>query len=97
MYDDNTIAKSAAVFTALSNESRLRILLMVAETDRPLHIKAVASQLKLDYGAIYRHVEILEKANLIKIYEVGRSRVLSLKSADTIQKLVEQARKIKEE
>ena len=97
MYDDNTIAKSVAVFTALSNESRLRILLMVAETDRPLHIKAVASQLKLDYGAIYRHVEILEKANLIKIYEVGRSRVLSLKSADTIQKLVEQARKIKEE
>ena len=97
MNDDNTIAKSAAVFTALSNESRLRILLMVAETDRPLHIKAVASQLKLDYGAIYRHVEILEKANLIKIYEVGRSRVLSLKSADTIQKLVEQARKIKEE
>jgi DNA-binding transcriptional ArsR family regulator len=97
LYDDDTIAKSVAVFTALSNESRLRILLMVAETDRPLHIKAVATQLKLDYGAIYRHVEILEKANLIKIYDVGRSRVLSLKSADTIQKFVEQARKIKEE
>ena len=97
MYDNDTITKSATVFTALGNESRLRILLMLAETDRPLHIKAVARQLGLDYGAIYRHVEILEKANLIKIYEVGRSRVLSPKSVDVIQKFVEQAKKIKEE
>ena len=97
LYDEDTLSKSATVFTALSNVSRLKILLMLSETDRPLHIKAVARQLKLDYGTIYRHVEILERANLIKIYEVGRSRVLTPKSVDVIKQFVEQAKKIKEE
>ena len=65
------------VFNALGNPTRLKILRLVTDTRRPLHIKAVARALKMDYGAVYRHIDVLEKANLVQIFEVGRSRVLS--------------------
>ena len=65
------------VFNALGNPTRLKILRLVADTKRPLHIKAVARALKKDYGAVYRHIEVLERAQLVHIFEVGRSRVLS--------------------
>jgi ArsR family transcriptional regulator len=66
------------IFNALGNPVRLRILLMVQNTRRPLHIKAISRELKVDYAAVYRHVEILREAGLLEIFEVGRSRVLSL-------------------
>ncbi len=67
----------AEVFSALANPTRLEILSMIEQTKRPLHIKAVARELKMDYAAVYRHVDVLKKAGLIQVFEVGRSRVLS--------------------
>ena len=65
------------MFAALGNTVRLRILLMLMDSKKPLHITAVASNLKMDYGGVYRHVEVLRNAGLLQVYEVGRSRVLS--------------------
>ncbi|MEM3061669.1 MAG: winged helix-turn-helix domain-containing protein, partial [Candidatus Bathyarchaeia archaeon] len=78
MYSKENFEKISNFFNALGNPTRLRILIMVIETQKPLHIKAVSKNLKMDYATIYRHVEVLKKANLIKIFEVGRSRVLSI-------------------
>jgi len=64
-------------FSALGNIVRLRILLMLMDSKKPLHITAVASNLKMDYGGVYRHVEVLRNAGLLQVFEVGRSRVLS--------------------
>lgn len=87
----------ALVFKALGNESRLEILSIINETKRPLHIKAVAKNLKMDYASIYRHVEILKNVGLVEIYEVGRSRVLSLLHADLLNQIFVLARKIEHE
>ena len=62
-------------FGASSNPTRLKIL-FISETKRPLHIKAVAKALKMGYAAVYRNVGVLKKANLLEVFEVGRSRVL---------------------
>ena len=70
---------------------RLRILLMLMDSKKPLHITAVASNLKMDYGGIYRHVEVLREAGLIQVYEVGRSRVLSPLNAELLRDLVSKA------
>jgi len=83
------------VFNALSNPTRLKILSIVTETKRPLHIKAVAKILKMDYAAVYRHVEVLKEAGLLQIYEVGRSRVLSPLHVDHVEKILELAEQIK--
>gem|GEM_PF-652177 len=92
LYKNAELQKISAVFNALSNKSRLQIMLMLIETKRPLHIKAVAQNLQLDYGAVYRHVEVLKKANLLEVYEVGRSRVLSPFNIEFIKQLIEQVK-----
>jgi DNA-binding transcriptional ArsR family regulator len=79
------------MFGALGNPVRLRILLMLMDSAKPLHITAVASNLKKDYGGVYRHVEILRNAGLIQVYDVGRSRVLSPLNVETIRDMIGKA------
>ena len=88
MTDEQDLRQVSAIFSALGNPTRLRIVELVSETERPLHIKAVAQVLKKDYAAVYRHVRVLEKSGLVGVYEVGRSRVIYLKNADLIKECV---------
>ncbi|MEM3673768.1 MAG: winged helix-turn-helix domain-containing protein [Candidatus Bathyarchaeia archaeon] len=92
MFEQNEISKITLVFEAVGNPVRFKILMLVNETERPLHIKAVAKILKMDYAAVYRHVKILERSGLLGIYEVGRSRVLYSKNADVIKQIIELAK-----
>jgi len=86
--DEPELRQVCAIFSALGSPTRLRIVELVSETERPLHIKAVAQVLKKDYAAVYRHVKVLEKSGLVGVYEVGRSRVIYLKNADLIKECV---------
>jgi len=86
--DEPELRQVSAIFSALGSPTRLRIVELVSETERPLHIKAVAQVLKKDYAAVYRHVKVLEKSGLVGVYEVGRSRVIYLKNADLIKECV---------
>jgi DNA-binding transcriptional ArsR family regulator len=87
----------SGLFNALGNPVRLKILSIISETKRPLHIKAVAKTLEMDYGAVYRHVEILKKAGLLQVFEVGRSRVLAPLHADVLSQILVLAQRIKPE
>lgn len=88
MLDERELRQVSAVLSALGSPTRLRIVELVSETERPLHIKAVAQVLKKDYATVYRHVKVLEKSGLVGFYEVGRSRVIYLKNADLIKECV---------
>lgn len=94
MYDEKEISRASIVFAALGNPTRLKILSIISETKRPLHIKAVAQTLKMDYAAIYRHIAVLKKANLLQIFEVGRSRVLSPLHVEVVKQFIQQANTI---
>ena len=89
-YED--LRTASQIFGALGNTVRLRILLMLMDTKKPLHITAVASNLKMDYGGVYRHVEVLRDAGLIQVYEVGRSRVLSPLNIEIAKDLIGKAK-----
>ena len=86
----------AEVLGALSSPVRLSILEMVAETKRPLHIKGIARQLRMDYASIHRHVSTLRKTGLVEIYDVGRSRVLSVSKPQEIIQIIQLASQLKE-
>jgi DNA-binding transcriptional ArsR family regulator len=86
------LKSASTMFGALGNPVRLRILLMLMDSTKPLHITAVASNLKMDYGGVYRHVEVLRDAGLIRVYEVGRSRVLSPLNGELIKELIAKAK-----
>ena len=79
-------------FSALGNIVRLRILLMLMDSKKPLHITAVASNLKMDYGGVHRHVEILRNAGLLQVFEVGRSRVLSPLNIEQVHDFITNAK-----
>lgn len=83
---------ASATFAALGNSIRIRILLMLMDSKKPLHITAVASNLKMDYGGVYRHVEVLRDAGLLQVYEVGRSRVLSPLNEELLRDLITKAK-----
>jgi DNA-binding transcriptional ArsR family regulator len=86
------LKSAATTFAALGNNVRLRILLMLIDSKKPLHITAVASNLKMDYGGIYRHIEVLRDAGLLQVYEVGRSRVLSPLNVELLRDLISKAK-----
>ncbi len=94
MFDEVEVEQVSAVFSALGSPTRLRIVELVSETKRPLHIKAVAQALKKDYAAVYRHVKVLEQSGLVGVYEVGRSRVIYLKNGELIKEFVRIAQKM---
>ncbi len=94
MLDEQELSQVSEVFSALGNPTRLKIIKLVSETERPLHIKAVAQVLKSDYAAVYRHVRVLEKCGLIGVYEVGRSRVIYLKNRELIKDCVQTVKNI---
>jgi DNA-binding transcriptional ArsR family regulator len=61
---------------------------MLMDSKKPLHITAVASNLKMDYGGVHRHVEILRNAGLLQVFEVGRSRVLSPLNIEQVREFI---------
>ena len=91
---DDEVEEAANVFDALGSPVRLRILILIGETERPLHITAVAKAMKMDYAALYRQVKVLENHGLLQVYDVGRSRVLSTKDAELLRKAFEIAKKM---
>lgn len=88
MSDEQRLRRVSDIFSALGSPTRLKIVELVSETERPLHIKAVAQVLKKDYAAVYRHVKVLEKSGLVGFYDVGRSRVIYLKNAELVKECV---------
>ena len=94
MQDEQELQEISAIFSVLGNSTRLKIIETVRQTERPLHIRALAQALKKDYAAIYRHVRVLAKSGVIGIYEVGRSRVIYLKNANIVKESIGIAKKM---
>jgi DNA-binding transcriptional ArsR family regulator len=94
MPPEEDLRNASTTFNALGSVVRLRILKMLIETKKPLHIKAVARNLKMDYAAVYRHVHVLRTARLLEVFEVGRSRVLTPRKPELITELIQKTREI---
>jgi ArsR family transcriptional regulator len=92
MVPDENLRTASTIFNALGSVVRLRIVKMLIETKKPLHIKAVARNLGMDYAAVYRHVHVLRTARLLDVFEVGRSRVLTPRKPDLIIDLIEKTK-----
>ena len=94
MIDEEQLQHVSAIFSALGSPTRLKIIELVSETQRPLHIKAVSQVLKKDYAAVYRHIGVLEECGLVGVYEVGRSRVIYLKNGELVKQCVTAVKKM---
>ncbi|MCL4344055.1 MAG: winged helix-turn-helix transcriptional regulator [Nitrososphaerota archaeon] len=79
--------KVYSLLKALANENRLKILQVLTASQQPIHIEGLSRILGKDYSAVYRDVETLEKAGIVGIYIVGRSRVPYIRKKDELNKL----------
>jgi DNA-binding transcriptional ArsR family regulator len=93
---NEVIGQLAAIFQVLGNETRLKALMLIKDTKRPLHIKAVSNALQIEYAALYRHVKLLQRSGLVETFDVGRSQVLALKDKDALDQLLQITHKISE-
>jgi DNA-binding transcriptional ArsR family regulator len=93
---NEVIGQLAAIFQVLGNETRLKALMLIKDTKRPLHIKAVSNALQIEYAALYRHVKLLQRSGLVETFDVGRSQVLALKDKDALDQLLQITQKISE-
>ena len=94
MIQEEDLRVASTIFSALGSIVRLRILRMLIDTKKPLHIKAVARNLNMDYAAVYRHVHVLRTARLLDVFEVGRSRVLTPRKPDLISELIQNTKEV---
>jgi DNA-binding transcriptional ArsR family regulator len=90
--EDRELEVTAHLLQSLGHPLRLRIIRLLAGTRRPLHIKAVAKDLRVDYATVYRHVQALRDSGVVEIYEVGRSRVLELRNPDLLDRIMDVVR-----
>lgn len=79
------------LFQALGNRQRLNVIKLLLESDRPIHVKGISRQLKLDYASTYRHIERLKSAGVLGIHEVGRSRVPFIRHRDKLELILKEA------
>ena len=77
------------IYQSLGSEVRLKIINLILSTKRPLHIQAIANNIGRDYAGVYRHIRALKNSGLVDIYEVGRSRVVSIKKVDELKNVFE--------
>ena len=53
MLTEEEVHRLTSVLSALGNPTRIKIVMFVAATKRPLHIKAISQMLRKDYATVY--------------------------------------------
>ena len=71
------ISKLKEIFTTLSNDKRLRIIILCSE--KPHTLKELSKELGLNYSITIKYVRMLEKLGLIK-KEKNKDKTLLIKS-----------------
>ena len=82
----------ALLYRSLGSEVRLNIINLILSTKRPLHIQAIANNIGRDYAGVYRQIQTLKKSGLIDVFDVGRSRVVSIKKVKELENVLEKSK-----
>ena len=64
------------VFSALADENRRNMLVMLAKENK--NVSSIAEHFKFSRPAVSKHLRILKKARLVKMTKKGRERYFSL-------------------
>ncbi len=67
------------VFSAISDETRRRLLDLLARGERP--VKKLASSFSMTRSAISQHLHVLRAAGLVSVRPAGRERLYRLRPA----------------
>jgi DNA-binding transcriptional ArsR family regulator len=71
-----TEARRDAVYRAISEPTRRRILDLLAERERP--VKELATGFRMSQPSLSQHLRVLRDAGLVRVRRQGRMRVYSV-------------------
>lgn len=77
-------AKSAPVFAALGDETRLRLVARLCK-DGPVSISSLASGAQISRQAITKHLQVLARAGVVRGSRQGREQVYELETKELQQ------------
>lgn len=66
------------VFSALSHEARRRILVVLLGRGGQMSAGKIVERFSCSWPTMTRHLQLLEKAELIKVEKIGRERIYIL-------------------
>lgn len=75
------------LFRVLGNENRRKILQLLFEGE--MHLNEISRKLNISVPVVFKHVNVLEKNNLIERKKIGSTHLLKIKEAylETIRKV----------
>ncbi|WP_420345436.1 ArsR/SmtB family transcription factor [Pelagibius sp.] len=71
--------ESDAVFHAIADRTRRRLLELLAEGERP--VQDLAAEFDMSFAAVSQHLQILRAAGLVRRRPAGRKRIYALEPA----------------
>ena len=86
----------AAIFAALGDETRQRILLLFGEGEE-LSIKDIAAQFELGRTTVVHHLAVLEKTGILTVRRTGKLALYSVRLGVILDALEKLRRYIEEE
>ena len=78
--DAGAVRRSAPVFAALGDQTRLRVVARLCEAG-PLSITQLAEGAHVTRQAVTKHLQVLEQAGLVKSVREGRENVFRLRAS----------------
>jgi DNA-binding transcriptional ArsR family regulator len=89
----NHLAETDAVFHALSDPTRRRIVEQLGTG--PASVSQLAAPLPMSMPAVVQHLKVLEESGLVESHKVGRVRTcrLVVKRLDTVQDWIDERRR----
>ncbi|MET0286959.1 MAG: metalloregulator ArsR/SmtB family transcription factor [Polyangiales bacterium] len=77
---DATLRRSAPLFAALGDETRLALMARIGSSGQ-LSIAALTEGTEISRQAVSKHLGVLERAGLVRASKTGRERHYEVKSA----------------
>lgn len=71
---DEVLEARARLFRALSDENRLRIFQLLAESEEPLNVSAICDRVELPANLVSHHLRCLANCTLVEATQDGRKR-----------------------
>lgn len=87
-FDNKNLIESANIFKALSNDTRLRILLSIYDEEKS--VNTICEEINMPQSAVSHQLQVLKLSHIVKVERKGKEVYYSLNDYH-IKNIIEQA------
>jgi DNA-binding transcriptional ArsR family regulator len=84
---EDVLEARVRVFSALGDETRLRIFQTLIESDDPLHVSAICEETNLSPNLVSHHLQCLANCTFVEVEQEGRKRFYEVTRPEAVEML----------